>query len=155
MRHDDVTEIEIPTPVGPLLATLRGELLQGVRFGRRARARGRESDVSRRIEAYFAGELDALDRIRVDAGGTPFQQRVWAALRCVPAGRTCSYSELAGEIGVPRAVRAVGLANARNPIPLVVPCHRVIGKDGSLTGYGGGLWRKRWLLDHEGARTSA
>ena len=102
-----------------------------------------------RLAAYFAGELDALDAVPADPGGTPFQRDVWAALRRVPAGRTVSYSGLAELAGHPGAVRAVGLANARNPIPLVIPCHRVIGADGSLTGYGGGLHRKEWLLRHE------
>jgi len=103
------------------------------------------------IEAYFAGALDALDRIPCRTGGTPFQRAVWAALRKIPAGRTTSYGALAAKLGVPKAVRAVGLANGANPIGVVVPCHRVIGADGSLTGYGGGIERKRWLLRHEGA----
>ena len=90
-------------------------------------------------------------RITVDGGGTAFQRKVWAALREIPAGATKSYSDLAAAVGRPNAVRAVGMINGRNPISIVVPCHRVIGKDGSLTGYGGGLDRKRWLLQHEGA----
>ncbi len=100
---------------------------------------------------YFAGETTAIDAIPCATAGTPFQKRVWAALRQIPAGSTESYSGLAARIGHPTAVRAVGLANGSNPIGLVVPCHRVIGADGSLTGYGGGLPRKRWLLAHEGA----
>jgi methylated-DNA-[protein]-cysteine S-methyltransferase len=104
-----------------------------------------------RLTAYFAGDLRALDAIPVETGGTAFQQRAWLALREIPLGTTTSYGELAARLGSPRAVRAVGLANGRNPIPLVLPCHRVIGADGSLTGYGGGLERKRWLLVHEGA----
>ncbi len=104
------------------------------------------------IEAYFAGELDALDRIAVLARGTAFQQEVWAALRTIPAGTTLSYGGLAKQIGRPAAVRAVGLANGSNPIGVVVPCHRVIGANGSLTGYGGGLERKSWLLNHEGVK---
>jgi methylated-DNA-[protein]-cysteine S-methyltransferase len=103
------------------------------------------------IEAYFAGDLRALERVEVDPQGTAFQRQVWHALRRIPAGRTLSYAELARSIDRPTAVRAVALCNARNPIALVVPCHRVIGSDGSLTGYGGGLERKRWLLEHEGA----
>ncbi|MBZ5638375.1 MAG: methylated-DNA--[protein]-cysteine S-methyltransferase [Acidobacteriia bacterium] len=102
-----------------------------------------------RLAAYFTGDLEAIDAIRVDPGGTPFQRAVWSALRRIPAGRTVAYSELASLSGHPRAVRAVDLANARNPIAIVVPCHRVIGADGSLTGYGGGLERKAWLLSHE------
>ena len=106
--------------------------------------------VSATIEAYFAGDHGAIDRLRVEAAGTDFQRAVWGALREIPCGVTWSYGELARKIGRPAAVRAVGLANGANPIGIVVPCHRVIGADGSLTGYGGGLERKRWLLAHEG-----
>jgi methylated-DNA-[protein]-cysteine S-methyltransferase len=106
--------------------------------------------VRRSLDDYFAGHLGALDEIQCQADGTPFQQQVWTALREIPAGKTLSYGALAERIGNPRAVRAVGLANGSNPIPIVIPCHRVIGSDGSLTGYGGGLERKRWLLAHEG-----
>jgi len=101
------------------------------------------------ISRYFAGELDAIDRIPVATGGTPFQRKVWHELRNIPCGSTTSYGELARRIGHPTAVRAVGAANGDNPVALVVPCHRVIGSNGSLTGYGGGIERKRWLLDHE------
>ncbi|WP_374576073.1 methylated-DNA--[protein]-cysteine S-methyltransferase [Phenylobacterium sp.] len=106
------------------------------------------------FEAYFAGRIDALDDLAWRTNGTAFQQAVWAALCEIPAGETRSYSALAARVGRPAAVRAVGLANGSNPISLVVPCHRVIGADGSLTGYGGGLERKRWLLAHEGAAAS-
>ena len=85
----------------------------------------------------------------MDTGGTPFQRKVWSALRDIGVGRTASYSEVAKAVGSPSAVRAVGAANGANPIPIVIPCHRVIGADGSLCGYGGGLERKRWLLRHE------
>lgn len=102
------------------------------------------------VRAYFDGELTSLDALACETGGTPFQRAVWAALREIPAGMTLSYGALARRIGRPAAVRAVGLANGANPIGLVVPCHRVIGADGSLTGYGGGIERKRWLLRHEG-----
>jgi methylated-DNA-[protein]-cysteine S-methyltransferase len=102
------------------------------------------------IEAYFAGDIAAIEAIPVMAAGTPFQREVWAALRTIPAGATLSYGALARQIGRPAAVRAVGLANGANPIGVVVPCHRVIGSDASLTGYGGGIERKRWLLAHEG-----
>jgi methylated-DNA-[protein]-cysteine S-methyltransferase len=105
---------------------------------------------SSRLRAYFAGHIDAVDDIPVKAGGSPFQAKVWAALRKIPAGATISYGRLAERIGRPTASRAVGLANGSNPISIVVPCHRVIGSDSSLTGYGGGLERKRWLLEHEG-----
>ncbi|HEX2558756.1 methylated-DNA--[protein]-cysteine S-methyltransferase [Phenylobacterium sp.] len=104
------------------------------------------------VEAYFAGDLSALDRLPRRRAGTAFQQRVWAGLLTIRPGETLSYRGLAERIGAPTAVRAVGLANGANPIGVVVPCHRVIGADGSLTGYGGGLPRKAWLLKHEGAR---
>lgn len=102
-----------------------------------------------RTHAYFDGDLGALAATPVEGGGTPFQRLVWAALRDIPAGETESYSGLAARLGMPRAARAVGLANGRNPVAIAVPCHRVVGADGSLTGYAGGLERKRWLLDHE------
>jgi methylated-DNA-[protein]-cysteine S-methyltransferase len=105
--------------------------------------------------AYFAGALDSLGAIRWIGAGTEFQQRVWQALCEIPAGQTWSYAQLAARIGRPTAVRAVGLANGSNPVALVVPCHRVIGSNGTLTGYGGGLHRKRWLLEHEGAAFKA
>lgn len=103
------------------------------------------------LARYFAGELDAIDSVVVELNGTEFQKRVWLALRRIPAGSTLSYAELARRIGERPAVRAVGAANGANPVAVVVPCHRVIGSDGTLTGYGGGLDRKRWLLDHEHA----
>jgi len=102
------------------------------------------------LEAYMHGDIGAIAELPVASVGTPFQRRVWRALRRIPAGSTTTYGELAKRIGHPTAVRAVGLANGANPIGIVVPCHRVIGSDGSLTGYGGGLVRKRWLLRHEG-----
>lgn len=107
--------------------------------------------IRRALEAYFEGDIGAIDRIEVATGGTPFQRKVWAALRDIPAGTTESYGALAARIGAPKAVRAVGLANGANPVGIVVPCHRVIGANGTLTGYGGGIERKRWLLTHEGA----
>ena len=100
---------------------------------------------------YFAGRIDALDGVAWRSSGTPFQLSVWRALCDIPAGQTISYGELAARIGKPKAVRAVGMANGANPVSLVAPCHRVIGANGSLTGYGGGLDRKQWLLRHEGA----
>ncbi len=102
------------------------------------------------FDAYFAGDLNALDELPTRTAGTPFQRNVWAALRTIPAGHTMSYGELAAAIGKPTAMRAVGLANGANPIAIIVPCHRVIGANMSLTGYGGGMERKRWLLAHEG-----
>jgi methylated-DNA-[protein]-cysteine S-methyltransferase len=156
---------EVDTPIGPLLLAVREGSLCAVEFdGDQARLQRtlsrRFPDAElRRVEdpggfasqmrAYFDGDLAALDSIPVDPGGTPFQAKVWKELRRIPTGHTVSYRDLAGAIGAPKAVRAVGLANGANPVPIVVPCHRVIGADGGLTGYGGGLERKRWLLDHE------
>jgi methylated-DNA-[protein]-cysteine S-methyltransferase len=125
------------------------------RYGKgqiRLQQRSSESSVSRALHDYFAGNLRATDEIRVRTGGTAFQLRVWAKLRTIPAGSTVTYGQLAARLRRPAAVRAVGAANGANPIPIVVPCHRVIGADGSLTGYGSGLERKRWLLEHEGVR---
>jgi|ERR1700722_3189562 methylated-DNA-[protein]-cysteine S-methyltransferase len=101
------------------------------------------------IGLYFAGDLNVIDGLPVETGGTPFQCEVWRALRRIQCGTTVSYAELAERIHRPAAVRAVGLANGSNPVGVVIPCHRVIGSDGSLTGYGGGIERKRWLLEHE------
>ena len=113
-------------------------------------ARENPGGVTAVMSAYFSGDLGAIDRLAVHTAGTPFQRAVWTALREIPCGTTVSYGTLAARIGRPSAVRAVGLANGANPIGIVVPCHRVIGGNGSLTGYGGGLERKRWLLEHEG-----
>lgn len=106
--------------------------------------------VTAALDAYFAGDLTALDAVPVATGGTAFQKSVWAALRAIPAGETRGYGALAASLGKPGAARAVGLANGMNPIGIVVPCHRVIGADGTLTGYAGGVERKAWLLRHEG-----
>jgi methylated-DNA-[protein]-cysteine S-methyltransferase len=103
------------------------------------------------LSGYFAGELDRLSTIRWRVAGTTFQRMVWTALTTIPAGTTMSYGALAAQLGKPRAVRAVGHANGANPLSVVVPCHRLIGADGSLVKYGGGIERKRWLLTHEGA----
>lgn len=156
----------ITSPIGPLSIAARDERLCLLHFGgdsahvRRTLARWypgqaieRHSDPAGTVAAlrrYFGGEVSALDGIEVELNGTPFQRRVWEALRNIRAGSTCSYSELARTIGAQSAVRAVGTANGANPVAIVVPCHRVIGADGGLTGYGGGLERKRWLLQHEG-----
>ena len=112
-------------------------------------------DLTYRLAAYFAGDLNAIDAIPVRTAGTEFQQAVWHALRDIPCGTTISYGELARRIAQPAAVRAVGTANGANPIGVVIPCHRVIGANGTLTGYGGGIERKRWLLEHEGVRERA
>ena len=102
------------------------------------------------LAGYFMGELVALAAVPVLTGGTEFQRLVWAALRAIPAGTTTTYGRIAAGLGKPGASRAVGLANGANPVAIVVPCHRVIGASSALTGFGGGLHRKRWLLDHEG-----
>ena len=104
-----------------------------------------------KFDAYFAGQTDALRTIPWEGAGTAFQKKVWEMLCTIPPGETWTYAKMAQAIGRPTAVRAVGLANGANPVALVAPCHRVIGSNGSLTGYGGGLHRKRWLLEHEGA----
>ena len=105
--------------------------------------------LTRALDGYFDGSLDDLADVQTATGGTPFQREVWAALRAIPAGVTISYGQLATNVGRPGASRAVGAANGANPIAIVVPCHRVIGANGTLTGYGGGLPRKQWLLEHE------
>ena len=156
----------VDSPVGPLTVAARGEVLVMLRFGgdpgealRQLQRRHRDARIAAHenpagavgaLRAYFAGDLLALDAIAVDPGGTPFQQQVWGALRAVPAGRTASYAALARAAGFPSAIRAAGAANGANPIAIVLPCHRIIGSSGRLVGYGGGLDRKRWLLQHEG-----
>lgn len=107
------------------------------------------------LSAYFGGDLNRLKTIKWRVGGTPFQRSVWGALHTVRAGSTMSYGAFAARLNVPKAVRAVGHANGANPISIVIPCHRLVGSDGSLTGYGGGLERKRWLLAHEGVTLKA
>ncbi|MGH9431064.1 MAG: methylated-DNA--[protein]-cysteine S-methyltransferase [Terriglobia bacterium] len=158
----------IESPIGELLIVSDGEKLCAVEFeGGEARLKAYlqkrygnltiqpvddPQGFSGRVRAYFAGNVHALEEIPVETGGTDFQRRVWKALREIPSGSTTSYGELAKKVGKPGASRAVGLANGMNPIPVVLPCHRVIGADASLTGYGGGLDRKRWLLEHEGVQ---
>lgn len=112
------------------------------------------SPVRRAIEAYYEGDLTAIDALPVRTEGTPFQREVWSALRTIPTGETTTYGSLAIRLGRPKAMRAVGMANGSNPISIIVPCHRVIGADSTLTGYGGGIERKRWLLRHERALPS-
>jgi methylated-DNA-[protein]-cysteine S-methyltransferase len=131
--------------------------LLGIHYGKAGYAFAKQRDpfgLTTRLANYFAGEIHAIDDIPTATAGTAFQREVWRALREIPAAETISYGQLAHRIGRPRAVRAVGLANGSNPIGVVVPCHRVIGANGSLTGYGGGLHRKEWLLAHERAHTS-
>lgn len=111
--------------------------------------------ITQALTRYFAGDLGQLKKIKWRTGGTAFQRKVWTKLQTIPAGKTSSYGAFAARLNAPNAARAVGLANGANPVSVVVPCHRLIGADGSLTGYGGGLARKQWLLAHEGASFSA
>jgi|HubBroStandDraft_3_1064219.scaffolds.fasta_scaffold50696_2 methylated-DNA-[protein]-cysteine S-methyltransferase len=148
----------IESPIGPLTLTAVGGVLTGVHMHEQRHlpplpAGCRRDDaglahVTRQLDAYFEGTLTEFD-LPMQMQGTEFQRRVWTSLAEIPYGETISYGELARWVGNPNASRAVGLANGRNPIAIVVPCHRVIGADGSLTGYGGGLERKVWLLEHE------
>jgi O-6-methylguanine DNA methyltransferase len=146
----------IDTPVGPLLLAVSEGGLIALEFGRGNIGEGwvevaeRTAPYARQLEEYFAGRRRRFD-LPLDLRGTEFQQRCWQELLKVPYGETRSYADIARAIGNPSAVRAVGLANGQNPIAIVVPCHRVIGSDGSLTGYGGGLEVKRQLLELEGA----
>ena len=123
-------------------------LQYGVVVLNEARAPG---DMRKALSAYFKGDLDRLGMIKWRVAGTPFQQKVWHALPSVPAGTTMSYGALAAKLEAPNAMRAVGHANGSNPISVVLPCHRLIGANGALVKYGGGLSRKKWLLEHEGA----
>jgi methylated-DNA-[protein]-cysteine S-methyltransferase len=161
---------QVATPIGAIHCAVREGRLCALEFAERwprrlawlERRLGRlatrldpdPAGVVGRLADYFAGHLDALSGVALELIGTPFQQRVWDALREIPAGRTVSYGELARTVCGPDAARAVGAANGANPIAIVVPCHRVVGADGALTGYAGGLERKRWLLAHEGQRSA-
>lgn len=142
----------LDTPVGPVWVAADDDgAVTVVHFGEPdvpAGPSAASEAAATQLREYFAGERTDFD-LTLAASGTPFQHRVWAALREIPFGVTWSYGELAAHIGQPTASRAVGLANGRNPIAIVVPCHRVIGASGTLTGYAGGVERKRWLLDHE------
>jgi methylated-DNA-[protein]-cysteine S-methyltransferase len=166
MRRLFLHSFDAPAPIGPIHFISDESGLVALDFGApedrlftllRARfgadvsvnERGDPLDVASTLDAYFEGRFDPLDAVPVDGGGTPFQRRVWDALRDIPAGETRSYGQLAAGFGKPNGARAVGLANSLNPINLAVPCHRVIGSAGALTGYGGGIERKRWLLAHE------
>lgn len=156
----------VATPIGEILLVADAQgVLRALEFADRPERWRR--DFARRFQAralsekrdpgglatllgrYFKGDMAALDAIRTDGSGTDFQRACWANLRRIPAGTTTTYGALAAKMGKLQAMRAVGLANGANPIAIVVPCHRVVGSDGSLTGYGGGLERKRWLIDHE------
>ncbi len=163
---------DVDTPIGDMIAGATDTHLMLLEFARRRTfdaqlerlthttgfvlERGESRivrELRRELDEYFRGERKAFT-IPIDARGTPFQMRVWSELRRIPTGTTTTYARLAMSVGQPSAVRAVGKANGDNPIAILIPCHRVIGSDGSLTGYGGGLWRKKKLLDLE-ARTEA
>jgi methylated-DNA-[protein]-cysteine S-methyltransferase len=163
---------EIETPIGALLVVSDDAAVHAADFadGRERMLRSlqrhagadialvpsrRERAAGHALRRYFAGDLLALDDLIVRTSGSAMQRAVWQALRAIPVGTTISYGALAARLGRPSAARAVGMANARNPVALIVPCHRVIGTDGSLTGYAGGVSRKRWLLEHERARVAA
>jgi methylated-DNA-[protein]-cysteine S-methyltransferase len=148
---------ELASPIGKLMLCASGNGLSGVHMDNHPPSREPSwrrddeclADARRQLDEYFAGSRTVFDLELDLAGGTSFQQRVWAALLSIPYGESVSYAEIARRIGQPTATRAVGLANGRNPVCIIVPCHRVIGANGSLTGYGGGLDRKRLLLAHE------
>lgn len=171
-RPDALILDRIATPVGEILLVVDGDgavraldfhdyeprmlRLLARHYGETLLKPGRAPQgVRAAVGAYFAGDAAALDGVAIATGGTDFQRQVWAALRAIPAGETRTYGQLATAIGRPKAVRAAGLANGQNPIAIIVPCHRVVGANGTLTGYAGGLERKRWLLDHEAGRTAA
>jgi methylated-DNA-[protein]-cysteine S-methyltransferase len=146
----------VDSPLGPLLLTGDGEGLTGLytdQHGRKPTELGPRLDeefaeARTQLEEYFAGERDDFD-LPLTAPGTAFQRAVWQALREIPYGSTMTYGQVAEHVGSPKAVRAVGSANSRNPISIIVPCHRVVGSDGKLIGYAGGFSAKKWLLDHE------
>jgi methylated-DNA-[protein]-cysteine S-methyltransferase len=154
---------EFDSPVGrlSLAVTERGVIRQlsfdRIRLPANARAKEAENpfELRLRLQSYFDGNVGELDQLQAEALGTDFQRRVWAALRAIPVGTTTTYKQIAVALGKPTAMRAVGGANHVNPIGIVVPCHRVIGHDGTLTGYAGGLKRKAWLLAHEARHAPA
>ena len=158
MHGDRLIETVFEAPIGALRLTSDGAGLTGLDLDPSGVSPGRDGRAVRddpalaaaveQLSAYFAGALRRFD-LPLNLRGTAFQRRVWDALRAVPFGETVRYGALARRIGAPAAARAVGAALGRNPIPIIVPCHRVIGSDGGLTGFGGGLARKQWLLDHE------
>lgn len=154
------THTVMDSPVGPLVLVAQDDALAALHLHEQRHLPdpatfgppddGALPKVTEQLEAYFAGELTTFD-VPLHLEGTPFQLRVWSALQEIPYGRTASYGELAARIGRPTASRAVGMANGRNPVAIIVPCHRVVGSDGRLVGYGGGVDRKRRLLALEGA----
>lgn len=160
----------ISSPIGALLLVADGKSLCALDYadceqrmrkllqGRYENIRWQEASdpcgFSSTLRAYLDGDVNAIDRIPINPGGTPFQQQVWAALRTIPSGTVMTYGDMAAKLGRPAAYRAVGMINALNPIAIVVPCHRLVGANGALTGYAGGLERKHWLLEHEGVEMS-
>jgi len=155
---------EMPSPIGEIVIAWRGDALHSLyfcdhrdrmlawfhsRFPQVELRPRKSSEFRRRVERYFAGDFTAFDGARLEPGGTAFQKKVWDALLEIPPGKTASYGEIAARIGAPSAARAVGMANGLNPISIAIPCHRVVGSNGKLTGYGGGMDRKQWLLAHE------
>ena len=155
---------EIDSPIGTILTAWREGALCALdyedyrermlqllrsRFGEVQFRPRKQPEFRAALKKYFAGEPAALENVVADGGGTAFQRTTWKALRTIPAGRTATYGQIAAQIGSPSSARAVGLANSLNPVAIVVPCHRVVGAGGKLTGYAGGLERKRWLLEHE------
>jgi methylated-DNA-[protein]-cysteine S-methyltransferase len=158
MRASQLSYTSVDSPLGSLLlvgdqARLCGVYMESQKYGRQIeeswlRDDGSLEPVAQQLDAYFAKKLIRFD-VPLSLRGTSFQRRVWKALAEIPLGKTLSYAELACRVGAPAAVRAIGAAVGRNPISIIVPCHRIVGSDGSLTGYAGGLARKRWLLEHE------
>ena len=168
-RPDRLLLDRVPTPIGTaLLVTDEAGVLRALDFeeyesrmlrllrlhygGKSLQDGAAPAEMKSNLQRYFDGEPAALRSVAWATAGTPFQRTVWSALVAIPAGETRSYGELARQLGLPAAARAVGWANGSNPVAIVVPCHRVIGASGKLTGYAGGLHRKQWLLEHEGAR---
>jgi methylated-DNA-[protein]-cysteine S-methyltransferase len=144
-----IQRVRVETPVGWFSAEVEDGAVIRSNFDDWGRPANPAAKVHDALLAYFGGDVGALDTIPVRTNGTSFQERVWKLLREIPAGETRSYGDLADDLGLPAAARAVGMANASNPVGLIVPCHRVVRSTGAIGGYGGGVERKRWLLDHE------
>ncbi|WP_343744179.1 methylated-DNA--[protein]-cysteine S-methyltransferase [Chitinophaga sp.] len=148
-----LSHLRIDTPVGPLLISGTNEYIQAVNFTEEPATAFPQPphlllECAQQLHEYFAGERKIFD-LPIQQPGTDFQQTVWEQLTRIPFGQTISYLQLAHRIGNPKSIRAVGTTNGKNQLAIIVPCHRVIGANGTLVGYAGGLWRKRWLLDHE------
>lgn len=145
----------IPSPIGKLTLIADDKALVGIQFAPSKKRDTNEvlAKATRELEEYFAGKRTRFT-LPLAFSGTKLQEKVWRALAEIPFGETRSYGDIAKKVGAPRAFRAVGGCNNRNPLPIVLPCHRVIGKDGSLTGFGGGIPTKQWLLDHESKKVS-